>query len=59
MEPWLGAALGYIKDWLAFQVEVSGQPGCILAIAHRGEIVLEAAYGHANLDSGEKLTPRV
>ncbi|CCE03596.1 serine hydrolase domain-containing protein [Bradyrhizobium sp. STM 3809] len=58
MEPWLGAAIGYIKDWLAFQVELSGQPGCIVAIAHRGEIVLEAAYGHANLDSGEKLTPR-
>ncbi|MGY4307774.1 CubicO group peptidase (beta-lactamase class C family) [Bradyrhizobium sp. USDA 4369] len=58
MEPWLGAALGYIKDWLAFQVEVSDQPGCILAIAHRGEIVLEAAFGYANLDSGEKLTPR-
>ncbi|MGJ4925905.1 serine hydrolase domain-containing protein [Bradyrhizobium sp. HKCCYLS2038] len=58
MEPWLGAALGYIKDWLAFQVEVSEQPGCILAIAHRGEIVMEAAYGSANLDSGEKLTPR-
>ncbi|MGJ4886994.1 serine hydrolase domain-containing protein [Bradyrhizobium sp. HKCCYLRH3099] len=58
MEPWLGAALGYIKDWLAYQVELSGQPGCIIAIAHRGEIVLEAAFGHANLDSGEKLTPR-
>ena len=58
VEPWLGAALGYINDWLAFQVAVSEQPGCILAIAHRGEIVLEAAYGHANLDTGEKLTPR-
>ena len=58
MEPWLGAALGYIKDWLAFQVAVSEQPGCIIAIAHRGEIVLEAAFGHANLDSGERLTPR-
>jgi len=58
VEPWLGAALGYIKDWLAFQAEISEQPGCILAIAHRGEIVLEAAHGHANLDTGEKLTPR-
>ncbi|GLH77810.1 hypothetical protein SSBR45G_27180 [Bradyrhizobium sp. SSBR45G] len=58
MESWLGAALDYVRDWMAFQVEVSGQPGCIIAIAHRGEIVLEAAYGHGNLDTGERLTPR-
>ncbi len=58
MEPWLGAALDYVRNWLAFQVELSGQPGCILAIAHRGEVVLEAAYGYADLDTGEKLTPR-
>ena len=58
MEAWLRSAIDYVGDWLPFQVEMSRQPGCIIAIAHRGEIVMEAAFGHANLDSGEKLTPR-
>ncbi len=58
MDAWLRSALDYVRDWLQFQVEMSRQPGCIIAIAHRGEIVMEAAFGHANLDSGEKLTPR-
>lgn len=58
MDAWLRSALAYVGDWLEFQVEASQQPGCIMAIAHRGEIVAEYAFGHANLDSGEKLTPR-
>ncbi|MEN3288135.1 MAG: hypothetical protein V7634_2435 [Bradyrhizobium sp.] len=58
MDAWLRSAIDYAIDWLAFQVETSEQPGCIIAIAHRGEIVAEAAFGHANLDTGEKLTPR-
>ena len=36
----------------------SEQPGCVVAAAAGGEIVLEEAFGLANLDSGEKLTPR-
>lgn len=58
MDAWLRSALDYVRDWLQFQVGMSRQPGCIIAIAHRSEIVMEAAFGHANLDSGEKLTPR-
>ena len=58
MDSWLGAAIDYIGDWLEFQVRTSQQPGCIIAIAHRGEIIAEHAFGQANLDSGEKLTPR-
>ncbi|MGJ4945485.1 serine hydrolase domain-containing protein [Bradyrhizobium sp. HKCCYLS1011] len=58
MDAWLRAALDYVRDWLEFQVQVSQQPGCIIAIAHRGDIVAEHAFGHANLDTGEKLTPR-
>lgn len=34
------------------------QPGCIIAIAHRGNVVLERAFGTANLATGEALTPR-
>jgi CubicO group peptidase (beta-lactamase class C family) len=58
MDGWLRSAIGYISDWLEFQLEGSQQPGVIIAIAHRGEIVSEHAFGLANLDTGEKLTPR-
>lgn len=58
MEPWLQSAIGYIRDWIEFQVRASQQPGCIVAIAHRGKVVAEYAFGHANLATGEKLTPR-
>src|SRR3954467_688530 len=58
MEPWLKPALDYIPRWLEFQMQASQQPGWIMAIAYRGRIVLERAFGSANLDTGEALTPR-
>ncbi|KIZ47470.1 MULTISPECIES: serine hydrolase domain-containing protein [Rhodopseudomonas] len=58
MEAWQQPAIDYIRDWLQFQMRVSEQPGCILAIAYRDKIVAEEAFGVANLATGEKLTPR-
>jgi len=58
MDRWLSSALDYIPPWLDFQMEASQQPGCIVAIAHRDRIVFERAWGSANLDTGEELTPR-
>ena len=58
MDRWLSCALDYIPRWLDFQMQASQQPGCIVAIAHRDSIVLERAWGSANLDTGEALTPR-
>ena len=58
VDVWLPSALDYVSDWLAIPGGDIQQPGCIIAIAHRGEVVVESAFGHANLDSGEKLTPR-
>src|SRR5947209_101011 len=58
MEKWLKPALDYIPRWIEFQMAASQQPGCIVAIAHRDKIMLERAFGHANLATGEKLTPR-
>src|SRR5215813_6330780 len=58
MDAWLRPAIGYIADWLELQLSGSQQPGVIIAISHRGEIVAEHAFGLADLDSGEKLTPR-
>jgi CubicO group peptidase (beta-lactamase class C family) len=58
MPGWLSSALDYIPDWLAFQMRTFEQPGCIVAIARRGRVVLERAWGAADLVTGEPLTPR-
>lgn len=58
MDRWLGPALAYIPSWLEFQVRQSQQPGCLVAVVHRGKLVLEAAFGSANLATGQPLTPR-
>jgi CubicO group peptidase (beta-lactamase class C family) len=50
--------MSYIRSWIEFQLRASQRPGCIVAIAHRGKVVAEYAFGHANLAIGEKLTPR-
>jgi CubicO group peptidase (beta-lactamase class C family) len=55
---WLQPALAYIPRWLDYQMRSSEQPGCAIAVAWRGEVVLEAAFGHADLAAGEALTPR-
>jgi CubicO group peptidase (beta-lactamase class C family) len=58
MPGWLNRALDYIPEWLGFQMRTSEQPGCIVAIAQRGRVVLERAWGVADLRTGEPLTPR-
>lgn len=58
MQRWLNAALGYIPRWLEFQLRYHEQPGCVIAVAHRGELVLEEAFGYADLAARRRLTPR-
>ncbi len=58
MDRSLKAALDYLPRWLEFQMGASQQPGCLIAIAHRGTVVFERAFGTANLATGEALTPR-
>jgi CubicO group peptidase (beta-lactamase class C family) len=58
MDAWLRSAVGYIADWLEFQLNASQQPGVMIAIVHRGEVAAEHAFGVADIDTGEKLTPR-
>jgi CubicO group peptidase (beta-lactamase class C family) len=58
MDRWLKAGLDYVSLWLEFQMRMSRQPGCIIAVAHRGQVVLEQAFGHADLATGARLTPR-
>ncbi len=56
-ERWLGGALDYIPRWIEWQMRLHRQPGCSLAIWHRGRPVLEQAFGHADLARGIALTP--
>ena len=39
MDAWLKAAVDYIPDWLEYQMRETGQPGCVIAIAHKGRVV--------------------
>jgi len=58
MDKALQAALEYVPQYLDFQMRSSQQPGCQVAIAHKGRIVFERAYGFANAITGSELTPR-
>jgi CubicO group peptidase (beta-lactamase class C family) len=58
MDDWLQPALDYIPQWLEYQMRESEQPGCVLAVVHDGRVVLEQAFGHADIVSGAALTPR-
>src|SRR5271155_2190297 len=55
---WLAPPLPYLPQRLEHPMRGSQQPGCQIAVAWKGEILLEAAFGHANLAAGEALTPR-
>lgn len=57
MEKWVGAALDYLPRWIAHQMRMVQQPGCAIAVAHRGKLVLELALGVADERSGTALTP--
>jgi len=58
MDRWLGAALDYIPDWLAFQMRAYDRPGCTVGIALKGKLIYEQAFGFADLLRAEPLTPR-
>ncbi len=55
---WLTAAVDYLPRWLEHQMRVTEQPGCAIAVAHKGKLVFEAAFGHADLPRGIAMTPR-
>ena len=57
MEPWLKAALGYIPQWLGHQMRLAEQPGAVLAIAHKGKLVFEQAFGKADIARGALAAP--
>ena len=58
MQKWLPAALDYIPRWIEFQMRQNEAPGCVVAVAAKGEIVLDQAFGVADLNTGKALSPR-
>lgn len=58
MDRWLQAALDYIPAYLDYQVQHQHHPGCVVAVAQKGNVIFERAFGSANLATGEPLTPR-
>lgn len=57
MDKWLRAALDYLPRWIEHQMRMIQQPGCAIAVVHRGKPVLDLALGVANEANGEPLTP--
>ena len=33
MDRWLAAALDYVPKWIEHQMRITGQPGCVIAVA--------------------------
>jgi len=58
MDEWLEPALDYVPQWLEYQMRESEQPGCVIAIVHKGRVVLEQAFGHVDIVSRAPLSPR-
>jgi CubicO group peptidase (beta-lactamase class C family) len=55
---WLAPSLAYVQSWLDYQMRATEQPGVALAVAHKGEVALDIAFGWADQAAGEALTPR-
>ena len=58
MSSWLGAAVDYIARWIEFQMRQHEQPGCVIAVAHRDRMVLDEAFGYADVARRVRMTPR-
>lgn len=54
----LNRAIDFIGPWLKFRYGREEVPGYAVAIAHKGKIVFNEAYGYADVDKKTKLTPQ-
>ena len=55
---WLEPALRYVPRWIEYQMRQTTQPGCVIAVAHRGAIIFEQAFGFANLATAKRMSLR-
>jgi D-alanyl-D-alanine carboxypeptidase len=54
--PALEHALDYVDSWLGYRARVAGVPGFAVAVSRRGEVLLDRAYGYADLERSTRLT---
>ena len=54
----LDHSLEFIKSWLRLRYGREEIPGYVVAIAHKGKVLLNEAYGYADLVKQTKLTPQ-
>jgi CubicO group peptidase (beta-lactamase class C family) len=54
----LGQSLAFIKSWLRFRYEREEIPGFVVAVSHAGELMMNEAYGYADLEGRTPLTPQ-
>jgi CubicO group peptidase (beta-lactamase class C family) len=51
-------AAAYADKWLWYQQQLQEVPAVTAAIRHGDELLLSSGYGQANLERGERVTPR-
>lgn len=51
-------SIKYIDSWLDLRHKSEDIPGLAVAISHKGKILLNKAYGYADIDKKVKLTPQ-
>jgi D-alanyl-D-alanine carboxypeptidase len=52
----LNHSVDFIKSWLQFRYEREEVPGFVVAVAHKGKILMDEAYGYADVESKTKFT---
>lgn len=52
----LDKSLSYVSSWLRFKFDREDIPGLAVAIAHKGKLIFNEAYGYADLEKKTKLT---
>lgn len=53
----LDHAVTFIRSWLALAYDREDVPGFVVAIAHQGAVLMNEAYGYADLEQGIALSP--
>ncbi len=54
----LDKSLNFIGSWLDFRYKHEEIPGYVIAIAYKGKVIFNEAYGYADLQKQTKLTPQ-
>lgn len=53
----LGHAISFIKLWLQERYEQEDIPGFVAAVSHKGELLMNEAYGYSDLEQAIPMTP--